>query len=260
MKNQGALLHFRFTFYIKQTYTMKKFLLLLVSAAFAVSVQAQKTINDPNAEVRNVSGFHAIKVSSAIDLYISQGGSEAVAVSASEEKYRDRIKTEVDNGVLKIWFDNDGNWKLWNHGNKKLKAYVSIKEIDRLTASGACDVMIDGVLRSNSLTINLSGASDVKGKIEASTLVMDQSGASDANISGSAGNLKIEVSGASSFKGFDLQTQNCQARASGASDIRITVTKELNARASGASSIQYRGEGVIRDMHSSGASSVNKRG
>lgn len=239
---------------------MKKLLLLLVSAAFVMSVQAQKTINDPNAEVRNVSGFHAIRVSSAIDLYLSQSGSEAVAVSASEEKYRNQIKTEVENGVLKIWFDNGGNWKLWNSGNKKLKAYVSVRDLDRLTASGACDVLIDGIIRSNSLNINLSGASDLKGNFEVSTLVMEQSGASDATISGRAGDLKIEVSGASAFRGFDLQTDNCQARASGASDIRITVTKELNARASGASSIQYRGNGVIREMHSSGASSVNKRG
>ena len=239
---------------------MKKLLLLLVSAACVMSVQAQKTINDPNAEVRNVSGFRAIRVSSAIDLYISQSGSEAVAVSASEEKYRDRIKTEVEDGVLKIWFDNGGNWSLWNTGNKKLKAYVSVRELDRLTASGACDVFVDGVIRSNSLTINLSGASDLKGNFDVSTMVMDQSGASDATISGRTGSLKLGVSGASSFRGFDLQTENCQARASGASDIRITVTKELNAKASGASKIQYRGEGVIRDMHTSGASSVNKRG
>jgi hypothetical protein len=239
---------------------MKKFFFLLVSAAFAVSVQAQKTINDPNAEVRNVSGFHAVRVSSAIDLYISQSGSEAVAVSASEEKYRDRIRTEVENGVLKIWFDNGSNWNLWNTGNKKLKAYVSVRDLDRLTASGACDVFVDGVIRSNSLTINLSGASDLKGNFDVSTLVMDQSGASDATISGRTGSLKLEVSGASAFRGFDLQTENCQARASGASDIRITVTKEMNARASGASKIQYRGDGVIREMHTSGASSVNKRG
>lgn len=239
---------------------MKKFLLLLMSAAFVLSVQAQKTINDPNAEVRNVSGFHAIRVSSAIDLYISQSGTEAVAVSASEEKYRDRIRTEVDNGVLKIWFDNGSNWKLWNSGNKKLKAYVSVRQLDRLTASGACDVLIDGILRSNSLDVNLSGASDLKGNVEIGTLNMDQSGASDVTISGRTNNLKIGVSGASSFRGFDLETENCQARASGASDIRITITKELNAKASGASKIQYKGSGVIREIHSSGASSISKRG
>jgi hypothetical protein len=237
---------------------MKKFLLVCFAAACVMAAHAQKTFNDPNAEVRNVSGFHAVKVSHAIDLYLTQSNTEAVAVSASEEKYRDRIKTTVENGVLKIWFDSEG-WNVWNSGNKKLKAYVSIKEIDQLTASGACDVIVDGVLRSNSLEVNLSGASDLRATLEVGTLNMTQSGASDANLSGRAGSLKIGVAGASTFKAFDLSTENCQAHASGASDIRITVTKELNAKASGASKIQYKGDGVIREMHSSGASSVNKR-
>jgi len=75
-----------------------------------------------------------------------------------------------------------------------------------------------------------------------------------------AGDIKIEVSGASKFRGENLQTHNCQAQASGASDIRIIVNKELRAQASGASKIQYSGEGVIKEIHTSGASSINKRG
>lgn len=240
---------------------MKKFFFLLVAAACVVSVQAQKTINDPNAEVRDVSGFNAIKVSNAIDLILTQSSSEAVAVSASETKYRDRIKTQVENGVLKIWFDNENDWKLWNNtGNKKMKAYVSFKTLDKLTASGACDVDVEGVIKGNALTINLSGASDFDGTVDVSTLTFDQSGASDATVKGRAGTLKIEVSGASDFKGFDLQTENCSARAQGASDIKINVSKELDVRASGASSIRYSGTAVIKELHTSGASSVNKRG
>ena len=239
---------------------MKKILLLVVFAGMFTGVMAQKTINDVNAEVRNVSGFHSIKVSSGIDLYLSQSSSEAVAVSAVEPKYRERIRTVVENGELKIWFDNDNNWKTWNTGNKKLKAYVSINTITKLTASGASDVIIDGQLSANELKINLSGASDVRGILNVKTLVMDQSGASDATLAGEVTNLNIEVSGASNFRGFDLKTQNCSAKASGASDIRINVSGELNARASGASKIQYRGEGVIKELHTGGASSVNKRG
>lgn len=239
---------------------MKKFFLMLVAAACVMSVQAQKTINDANAEVRNVSGFHAIKISSAIDLYLTQSSSEAVAVSASETKYRDRIRTEVTDGVLKIYVE-PGDWKLWNNsGNKKMKAYVSFKTLDKLTASGACDVRVEGVIKSNSLDINLSGASDFKGAVDASSLTFDQSGASDATVTGRAGTLKIEVSGASDFKGFDLTTENCSARAQGASDVKITVNKELEARASGASSIRYQGTAVIKELHTSGASSVNKKG
>ena len=90
--------------------------------------------------------------------------------------------------------------------------------------------------------------------------MIDQSGASDVTINGMVSSLTISASGASDTKGYDLVSDNCRAEASGASDISVTVNKELNAHASGASSINYKGEGVIRDLHSSGASSVSKKG
>jgi hypothetical protein len=236
---------------------MKKFLFLAFGFFLVASVCAQKTvINDPNAEVRNEKGFHAIKVSHAINLYLTQGDEEAVAVSAKDTKYRDRIHTEVKDGVLKIWYDNEG-WK-WDNGNKKLKAYVSVKTLDKLGASGASDVLVDGTITSDRLDIDLSGASDFKGSVKVNELNLDQSGASDITISGTAAKVTIEASGASDVKGYDLVTDNCNAHASGASDIKISVNKELSAHASGASSIYYKGTAVIRDLHSNGASSVGK--
>src|SRR5258705_10172014 len=114
---------------------MKKFFFLLSFAITALTLTAQKVIKDPNAEKRNVSGYHAISVSGGIDLYLSQG-EEAVAVSASETKYRDRIKTEVKNGVLKIWYDNKNNLNIDWGSNRKMKAYVSFENLNNLEGSG----------------------------------------------------------------------------------------------------------------------------
>ncbi len=85
---------------------MKKVISLLSVVLFVTVVFAQKTINDPNAEKRNVSGFHAVEVSGGIDLYLSQGD-EAVAVSAVETKYRDKIIAKVVDGVLKIYYEKE---------------------------------------------------------------------------------------------------------------------------------------------------------
>ena len=45
-----------------------------------------------------------------------------------------------------------------------------------------------------------------------------------------------------------------------ASDAEITVNKELTVDASGGSDVYYKGSGVIRNVRSSGSSSVKKRG
>jgi Putative auto-transporter adhesin, head GIN domain len=238
---------------------MKRIILFVISSLALVNVWAQKTIiNDPNVEVRAVKGYHGIEVSSAITLYLSQGDQETVAVSASDIKWRNRIRTEVVDGILKISLDN-GTWG-WNSGNKKLKAYVSYTTLDKLTASGASDIYVDGVISGNSLTLHLTGASDFKGAVKVGELIVQQGGASDVHITGMVSGLcSIESSGASDLKGYDLVTESCNVTASGASDVRITVNKEINAHATGASSVYYKGSGVIKDLHSSGASTVSKK-
>ena len=238
---------------------MKKLFLFLMLCAGSFLVKAQNEfVVDPNAEVRELTGsFTTIKVSGGIDLYISQSAEQAIAISASEEKYKDAIKTVIENGVLKIYYDGD---KGWSTKNKKMRAYVSFKDIQKLEASGACDVYVAGEIKVNELAMTLSGASDFKGKVNVSALRLDLSGASDVTIEGVATVVKIEGSGASDVKGFDLITDICTAKVSGASDINITVNKELNAHASGASDVTYKGDGVMKDIHSSGASSVGKRG
>jgi hypothetical protein len=236
---------------------MKKIFAGIFLMALVLCAAAQKTIvNDANAEKREVSAFSGISVSSAINIYISQGDEDGVAVSASEIKYRDRIKTEVKDGILSISYNNEGMH--WASGNKKLKAYISFKSINKLTASGACDVFVNGVLKADKLDLRLSGASDMKGVVDIENLDASIAGASDMTISGKVGSLHIDANGASDLKSYDLVVQNCDAEASGASDIRITVEKELNARASGASDIIIRGNGVIKKSSKSGASSIKK--
>lgn len=231
---------------------MKKIVNLFLFSAFMLHLSAQKTINDANAQKRNVSGFHAIEVSSGIDLYLSQG-SEAVAVSASSSEYRDKIITEVVNGVLKIRYEWKSGIK-FDWSSKKLKAYVSAKNLDELHASGGSDVVIDGSFKSGKLELQLSGGSDFDGRLETDELKVRANGGSDVKVSGRAGRLVIDVSGGSDFKGYELASEFCNVEASGGSDVYITVNKELSAKASGGSDVRYKGTGLIRDLNTSSGS------
>lgn len=241
---------------------MKRYFLwmiLLLPAAIGFAQDEKNLVYDANAQVRKLSGFSGVEVSGAIDLYISQGKEEAVAVSAGDVELIDRIRTEVKDNILHIYFEGKGlNWQSkWS--NNKFKAYVTFKNLNKLEAGGACNVRFTSPVKLSDLKVELSGASDLLMEADIDELVVGLSGASECKMSGNANYAKINCSGASSFKAYDLKIGNCKVDASGASGIRITVTKELNARASGASSISYKGEGLIRDISSSGASSVKHR-
>lgn len=219
-------------------------------------VFSQKTIYDANAILREkVGGYEAIEISDGIDLYISYG-EEAIAVSASEEKYRDKIKTIVEDGVLKIFYDEKGF--SWNT-KRNLKAYVSFKNLSAIAASGGSDIEVEGSIKTNELDINISGGCDFKGKVEVNKLVVDQSGGSDINISGKANHVSLTASGGSDFNGYNLVTDFCMAEASGGSDIEVTANKEISAKASGASDIRFKGTASLKESKSSGASNVSRR-
>ncbi len=235
---------------------LMKYLVQIILIVFGLSASAQKQfVVDAEAELREITGsFTSIKISSGIHLYLSNGDTEAIAVSASDEKNKAEIKTEVENGELHVFYNAEKMWKL---NDKKLNVYVSFKKLEHITASGASNVYIVGVLESPSLDIKLSGASDFKGQLKIEDFNIKISGASDMKLTGTAKNLNLECSGASDFKSYDFITETCSIKASGASDVYLTVSKEINANASGASNILYKGSAQIKEKHSSGASSIS---
>jgi hypothetical protein len=239
---------------------MKKLFLLLFFASSAIAATAQDDkvfVNDKNAEVRNVSGFTSISVASGIDLYLSPGDKETVVVSASDIKYRDKIVTRVDGSTLKIYFDDKSRW--FGNEDRKMRAYVSYKTLSRLSASGASDVYVNGFIQANDLEIHLSGSSDFKGAVKVGNLKLDQSGSSDSKITGTAEKVNIDLSGSSDVKGFELISNYVYISSSGSSDVQITVNKEMSVHSSGASDVYYMGTGTIREMKTSGASSITRK-
>ena len=225
--------------------------LLLVMTAFA-----QNTIKDPNAEVRQVKAFHGIRVSAGIELLLVQGNEEAVAVSAKTTALRDNIKTVVEDGILRIYFDN----KIWkNDGNRRLKAYVSAVKLDELDVSAGASIKVDGQIKSPKLELEVSSGGSFKGAVETGELSVDQSSGSIVNISGKTDLLKVEGSSGSQFNGYELEAENGEAEISSGGQIKLTVNKELSAEASSGGAISYKGKGVIRNIRTGSGGGVTRR-
>jgi len=103
---------------------------MLLSAFYYCTI---KNYQWQKRETRDVKGFHAIKVSGGIDLYLSQGN-EAVAISASDIEYATAFKTVVKTGVWRFFMDTRDGWHwagiIWD------ESYVSFAKPGYLVASG----------------------------------------------------------------------------------------------------------------------------
>ncbi len=238
---------------------MKQIILsFLLLTSLAAVAQGNKENTDANSVKRSMTGdFHSISVTDGIDLYISQGSEETVIISSSDEKYTERFKTILDNGTLKLYYDSKGI-NLGINGKKKLKAYITFKNLDKLTATGGANVEAKTNIEVPVLTMKFTSGSHFSGQVNTSSLIVDQNSGSGITISGKSEKINLEVSSGSVFKGFDLAVDFCDARASSAAGVQITVNKELNAKAISGGGIRYKGTGLIKEINVNSGGVVKK--
>ena len=136
---------------------MKNAGLLLMVLALCTILNAQKTVNDPNAQVRSVSGFHGVSVSGSIELFLTQGNEESVVISADDTNIRDKVITEVEDGILHIYLERKNKIQIdWPNKNR-IRAYVSVKDIDYLSSSGSGKLHVTKPLTPGQRRINCDG-------------------------------------------------------------------------------------------------------
>ncbi len=240
---------------------MKKFFALVAAGLFTLTILAQdKIVYDAYAEKRSVASFHAVRVSHGIELLLSQGNEEALAVSADEKELREAVKTEVVDGELRIYIKQDLE-KWWNQLKRKgrnVKAYVSFKNLDRFDGSSGSRTSINGSLNTNKLNINLSSGARLNGRIKGDDVKVDVSSGAVTDIDGEVQNLDVNTSSGAHFYGYDLTATTCEADASSGSKIQLSVNKEMKASASSGGGINYKGDAAQTHVSTSSGGKIRK--
>lgn len=233
---------------------MKKTIIVCFALLSGLLVAAQSA---ENRQQRDLSNFSGISVSNGIELLIRQGA-DAVSVSASTTEYRNKIKTEVVDGILKIYYDNGNVFKALDRKKKQLKAYVSIATLNSLVGHSGGSISFDGEIATGTLTINLAEGSSLKGNFKSNMLNITLSSGAVATLTGTSASITVKSSSGAHFRGYDVKVQNCNASASSAAKIEITVSKELAATASSGGKVQYKGSAVIKNVSISSGGKINK--
>ena len=218
---------------------MKKIWISLMVAVLSLfAVSAQKVVYDDNVQKRNISAFHAIETSSGIEVIISKGDREELAVSVGNNAYLDEVSTVVENGILKV--SRKGDWKFWNKWKDwKVKVYVAYKNLNAISANSGGSVQ----------------GSDIS--LEKLTARLNSGGS--INLSGTVTSLDVDGSSGAMFHGYSLSATNCKAEASSGAGVQVNVSKEISAKANSGGFVRFKGDGVIRDINVNSGGSVKRQ-
>ena len=195
---------------------LPKFIIILSLNLGASSIYAQ-TIE----EIRNISNFKGIHISSGMDLYVKQGSVESVKIVADKDKM-DKIKTEKEGDILKIfagsskgWFNFEFDWS----NRKTIKVYVTVKNLNSIAATGGSDVIL----------------------------------------SGTATVFKASSTGGSDLKASKLRSNFCSISSTGGSDAYVWAEKEISISATGGSDVYHKGGARVVKSSSTGGSDIHQQ-
>ena len=197
-----------------------------------------------------VSSFSRLKVGRAFDVRVSVGAAETVTVHVD-----DNLVDELDVGVSgdTLHVDLKSGTSI---SNATLKADVTVRALENMDASGASSISLADGIEAGKLSVTLSGASRLDGRIKTSEGRLEASGTSRARLTGSARSLDVTESGASGLEAEDLTVASLVIDLSGASSAAVTVTDTISADLSGASQLRYGGSPQFSRKQISGASSI----
>lgn len=201
---------------------------------------------------RTPGTFTGIKAGDAFDIKVVQGEPDAISIETESQETMDHIQTDVRNNILVI-----GSGGKLKHMDK-IHLTVTAKNLDYIELSGATDLSSDTPFKTDKITFNCNGASDLHMNVDAGRVIAKLSGAGDIVLTGKTGFLSAEISGAGTLKAMKLETDTANVKVSGAGDARINPKNKLVAQVSGAGDVVYQDEPKEKVVEISGAGSVRQ--
>jgi hypothetical protein len=200
---------------------------------------------------RNLSSLNKISIGGNFEVLLRKSDTNSVTI-ISDENLEKLIKTEVENGELKI----SSPKKLISV--KKTKLEINYVHLNQIRVSGATLLNSSDLLESEKLELSLEGAGMIDLQIKVVDLEAQLSGAGIVKFNGYATNASISLSGAGGLEAYGLETLNCKIDVSGLGGAKINVKNDLTATIEGVGGIQYIGHPEKVNKNVSGVGTIKE--
>ena len=278
--------------------TLAVIVIILITAVFLTgcdvifksSQDGEKGSGNLETRTYEFTDFTKVDIGHAFRYEIERSDSYSISITTDDNIF-EHIEVEQDGQTLKIGLE-----PLLSFRSITLEASITMPRLTGLESSGATrgtisgfssgdvlDLTVSGASRVELVDIttgdiegNISGASNLTGKLTAGNIDMEISGASDIDCDLQAGDVELDISGASKvdFNGSgsdllvdasgasrirlgDYSVVNANIKMSGASTCNIDVSGSIDVDLSGASKLEYTGQPVLGSISLSGGSQIN---
>lgn len=234
------------------------FKILLLIAATSITLfsscrrfRCVKGTGNVRTETRKMAGFTKVDISGGYKVTLKQDSSESISITTDDNLFK-YIETTINGGTLRI----HSRRNICSSGETTI--IIGVKNLDKISASGAVEVRSAGRLTVQDLNFDLSGSTKIDMELYAGRVRTDASGSTEVYLKGQASSHEVDLSGSGKVEALDFVVGKYKIGTSGASECKINVLNELDVHTSGASDIQYRGNPTKVNNDQSGASSIKK--
>ena len=230
---------------------MKKlFALLLTSLTLTSSIYAidgeQISISTSKYQKddREVKDFNGVASAGPINVIVTLGNTESCRLEGDADALAS-IVTEVKGNVLVIRPKTSITSWSRKYEDKKITAYVSVKELASLTVSGDGNMTVNGKISTGSLTTTVSGSGSIKASAEVDNYSGVISGSGSINLTGGSDRAKVVISSSGTFAGKSFNVKTLTTTISGSGTVNIAADESIRAVISGSGSVNYSGNPTV---------------
>tara|TARA_R110002073_G_scaffold40547_5_gene114988 strand:- start:94046 stop:94753 length:708 start_codon:yes stop_codon:yes gene_type:complete len=207
-------------------------LLFVTSSCVFVGVRGDGNVI---TQTRTISSdFNAVSVSNGIEVRLTMGDAVSLSLEA-DENLHDIIITEVEDGVLKIYAEEN----IWRA--KKRKVYLSATSINELRATSGSEIISENTISSDDLKVSVTSGADARLQLNVINLKCSTTSGADARLKGSADSFVANATSGSNIRANELEAKICDANVTSGADISVNVIEALDANASSGGDIRFSG-------------------
>jgi hypothetical protein len=183
------------------------------------------------SQLRASNPFTGIQVTGVGKVIIKQDTVQTLVVQA-DDNIIDRVTTSVSNGVLIVGLQQG------SYSSITININVSMQAINRLECIGTAEFLNSGQIQTDSIVCRITGA----GKI---------------TLTGTATQQTVQITGAGDVHNFGLASSHCLAMISGAGNVEVNVTQQLDAIINGTGSVTYTGDPQVVNKTITGIGNIS---